>query len=370
MATGAGTGFEEPTVRSQVLRGAAEYRRNASGKCPGASQARSWRTFGGGGWRRCRRTSGGATATESVGLLLPASTPYRSGHFFYYPMPFVVSIVQASAEYPEYTFVDSLTPSEQKAAFHVRNANGEDLCLKIIAPSFDIARLQREIMALQAIRHPNVVSLREYTFSTTQGKQRHFLVEEFIEGSDLTLKLLVGARWPLAEAQTFFAALCDGLNALRTADVVHRDLKPSNIRVRLDGSPVIIDFGLARHLGLSDLTCTSEGAAIGTPLFFAPEQFTGTKREIDHRTDLFAVGVLLYHALVGHHPFLTGGMTGLAQLRDAVCSSSDFQNDTAFLALPERWRTLVARLLSKERAQRPRAAEQVASIIRQLDVIV
>lgn len=229
-------------------------------------------------------------------------------------------------------------------------------------------RLQREILALQAIKNPNVVCLREYTFSTARGKQRHYLVEEFVAGSDLTPLLQAGAPWPLDKAQSFFAALCDGLSALRAEAIVHRDLKPSNIRVRPDGSPVIIDFGLARHLGLADLTRTSDGAAIGTPLYFAPEQFAGTKRDIDHRTDLFALGVLLYQALVGHHPFLAPGMTKLSELRDAVCGSVEFQKDAVFLALPQKWRMLMTRLLEKERARRPQDAAQVAAILRKLPV--
>src|ERR1019366_6588709 len=113
----------------------------------------------------------------------------------------------------------------------------------------------------------------------------------------------------------FFAALCDGLSALKQEGIVHRDIKPENIRVKPSGAPVIIDFGLARHLSLPDLTQTVEGAAIGTPLYFAPEQFDGTKHDIDHRTDLFALGILLFEALTGEHPFYRPSMTTRAQLR-------------------------------------------------------
>lgn len=281
-------------------------------------------------------------------------------------MPFLVPIDQARAEYPEFTFISALTPSEQKAAFHVRDSAGTDLCLKIIAPNFDMGRLQREIAALQLIAHPNVVGLREYTFSTAPGRQRHYLVEEFVAGNDLTQHL--GAAWPLQKASLFFAALCDGLAALSRIGVVHRDLKPSNIRVRPDDSPVIIDFGLARHLGLTDLTHTSQGAAIGTPIYFAPEQFTGTKRDIDHRTDLFAVGVLLYQAVVGRHPFLTGSVITLSDLQNSVCNSTDYLNDPAFIALPAKWKLLLSRLLDKERGGRPQTAEQVALILRKLEI--
>ena len=94
----------------------------------------------------------------------------------------------------------------------------------------------------------------------------------------------------MREVVRFFASLCDGLAALKAKGIVHRDIKPQNIRVRSNGDPVIIDFGLARHLGLPDLTKTIQGARLGTPAYFAPEQFDGNRHDIDHRTDLFAVG--------------------------------------------------------------------------------
>lgn len=280
-------------------------------------------------------------------------------------MPFNFPLDDAKAAFPEYTFISSLTPSEQKAAFHVKDSSGTDLCLKIIAPNCDIDRVQREILALQSISHPNVVSLREYTFSTSQGRQRHYLIEEFIEGSDMTPLLQVGA-WTTDRVSDFFAALCDGLYALRGANVVHRDLKPTNVRVRPDGTPVIIDFGLARHLGLSDLTRTAQGARLGTPLYFAPEQWEGTKRDIDHRTDLFAVGVLIYEALIGRHPFLTAAVTDLPELQEAICRSTDCLRASEFLALARPWQLLLGRLLDKERSRRPQDAAQVAHMLRKL----
>jgi serine/threonine protein kinase len=280
-------------------------------------------------------------------------------------MPFVIPIDQAKAEYPEYDFVAALTPSEQKAAFHVRDKVGRDLCLKIVSPDFNMDRLQREIIALQAISHPNVVVLREYTFSTSNGKLRHYMVEDFVAGHDLTSDLSAGP-WSLEKGTIFFLALTNGMAALRAAAIVHRDLKPSNIRVRSDGSPVIIDFGLARLLGLPDLTRTSEGAGIGTPLYFAPEQFTGTKHDIDHRTDLFALGVLIYQAVVGQHPFLLGAVTNIQQLQEAICQSVEWRTIDSFQRLPRNWQLLIGRLLEKDRARRPQDAADVNDILTKL----
>lgn len=280
-------------------------------------------------------------------------------------MPVIVSLADAQAMYPEYTFIAALTPSAQKAAFHVCDSSGADLCLKIIGPNYEIDRLQREVQALQALSHPNIAQFREYEFSSRQGQQRHHLMEEFIEGSDLSARLVIGQKWTSAEGSSCFAALCDGLAELLNMNIVHRDLKPSNIRVRPDGSPVIIDFGLARHLDLSDLTDTSDGAAIGTPNYFAPEQFQGTKHDIDHRTDLFALGIIIYHAMTGQHPFWQSGMTR-QQLRDAVCSSIDYLSEADYTSLSPQWRLIIARLLEKERVRRPQSAAQVAAILRKL----
>jgi serine/threonine protein kinase len=280
--------------------------------------------------------------------------------------PFVVSISDAHAQFPELTFVRPLTPSAQKAAFHVRDAQGIDLCLKIVSPDYERDRLDREIQAMQLVDHPNVVKLREYTFSSRAGQQqRHYIIEEFVAGRDLAEHLLPGQRWDLTTACDFFAALCDGLAALREKAIVHRDLKPQNIRVRPNGTPVIIDFGLARHLMLPALTRTIDGAAIGTPIYFAPEQFIGTKNDIDHRTDLFAIGIMLYESLVGEPPFLRSGMT-LHELQTAVCSSTAHLTRPAFVALDSRAKTLVAKLLEKDRSKRPADASQVAMILRRL----
>ncbi len=278
-------------------------------------------------------------------------------------MPFEVPIEDARRDFPDYTFEERLTPSAQKAAFKVRDADGNVLCLKIISPDYSMDRLQREIEALQSIDHANVVNLKEYTFSSRPDARKHFMLEEFVEGSDLADAL--GTAWDLDRVAGTFAPLCDGLDALRQVNVVHRDLKPHNIRLRPDGSPVIIDFGLARLLDLPDITLTVQGAQIGTPCYFAPEQFDGTKRDIDHRTDLFAIGILLYEALTGLHPFWRDGMS-MQALRDVICESRDCLTTPAFEALGRPWKLLVSKLLDPSRGRRPNTASQVAALIRKM----
>jgi len=278
---------------------------------------------------------------------------------------FQIAIEDAKKEFPDFEFVAALTPSAQKAAFHVRR-EGVDFCLKIIAPNQSLERVQREVLAMQSMKHPNVVRMIEYEYSARWGHSRHYLIEEFISGTDLSARLAGARPWTLKELAATFGPICDGLVALQEQQIVHRDLKPSNIRVRPDGTPVIIDFGLARLLDLDSLTFTHQSAMIGTPRYFSPEQFKGTKRDIDHRTDLYALGVLIYEAAVGHHPAIDSKIKTVEQLTDAVCNSESFIKDKTYQALVPNLRLIVGRLLEKERAKRPASAAIVAKVLRNL----
>ena len=126
---------------------------------------------------------------------------------------------------------------------------------------------------------------------------------------------------------------------------------------------VLIDFGLARHLDLSSITPTPLGAALGTPRYFAPEQFAGKRRDIDHRTDLYAIGVMMYEAAVGTHPSITQETKTLDQLSKAVCESTGWEARPEFNALPSHLKMTIKRLLSKERSRRPTTAALAASML-------
>lgn len=280
-------------------------------------------------------------------------------------MAFIVPIDSARAQFPDYEFVNALTPSAQKSAFQVRRG-GKDYCLKIIAPTQTLDRVQREVLAMQALDHPNVVKVLEYEYSAKLGQAKHYMVEEFVAGDDLSAHMSPGQAWMIEKIVAVFAPLCDGLAALEEKKIVHRDLKPSNVRMRPDGSPVIIDFGLARMLDMTSITATVDGAKIGTPRYFSPEQFKGSKYDIDHRTDLYALGVLIYEASVGRHPSYQPAMKTMDELSDAVCASESHIEDAAFKALTPRLQLVVRRLLEKERAKRPTSASIVGKALREL----
>jgi serine/threonine-protein kinase len=281
-------------------------------------------------------------------------------------MVFQVQIDEAKQLYPDYEFIAALTPSAQKAAFHVKR-DDKDYCLKIVAPSQSIDRVQREVLAMQSLNHPNVARVVEYEYSARSGETRHFIVEEFVAGTDLSEYLASQGKLSLDQIKELFVPLCDGLDTLALNGIVHRDLKPSNIRVDLDHKPVIIDFGLARILDMESLTATAEGARLGTPKYFAPEQLRGTKRDIDPRTDLYALGVILYEASTGKHPFLTDSPRTFDELDEAICTSENFKTDSDFLSLHPTLRLVLQRLLEKERGRRPSSASTVGNILNGLE---
>jgi hypothetical protein len=153
------------------------------------------------------------------------------------------------------------------------------------------------------VRHPHVVRVHE----VGQSSAGPYFVCELVDGQPLD-ELAADAGLPAREVARLGRGIADGLVACHAEGIVHRDLKPANIVVRPDGSPVIIDFGVARDEQAASLT--EAGALLGTPAYMAPEQVSGGK--IDHRTDLYGLGATLFACLAGRPPFeSTGAVTGL-----------------------------------------------------------
>jgi eukaryotic-like serine/threonine-protein kinase len=200
---------------------------------------------------------------------------------------------------------------------------GRDVALKILpgdraADPALLDRFTREARAVAALTHPHIVTL----YSTEEADGVHFLTMELVTGRRLDeLIPRGGMAWP-----DFFdvaLALFDALSAAHGKDVVHRDLKPANIMVGADGRVKVLDFGLARFtepLGVEDsatrLGLTADGTILGTMPYMSPEQIEG--RAVDHRTDLFSLGVVLYEMATGQRPFSAHSSAALmsAILRD------------------------------------------------------
>ncbi len=162
-----------------------------------------------------------------------------------------------------------------------------------------VQRFEREAQALAKLRHPGIVGV--HGVGNVAG--RHYLAMDFVEGAPLAN--LVGprasGRLPLTHALEVVRDVARAVHAAHEQGVIHRDLKPANVIVEPSGRAVVLDFGLAKVRGAANLT--RSGATMGTPAFMAPEQ-VGDQGDADARTDVYALGAILYNVLTGRPPFV------------------------------------------------------------------
>jgi hypothetical protein len=174
-----------------------------------------------------------------------------------------------------------------------------------------VARFLREALAVNMIKHPNIVDIYEFG-ELPDG--RPFYVMELLEGTDLRSLLTERGRFTPVEVYDILEPVCSALQAAHDLGIVHRDLKASNILImQRDGKQVVklLDFGIAKlmHPDAADAGLTVVGTRLGTSYTMAPEQIRGDA--VDPRTDIYALGVVLYHLLTGQYPFRAETMTDI-----------------------------------------------------------
>lgn len=224
-----------------------------------------------------------------------------------------------------------------------------------------VARFEREAIAAARIEHPNVAKATDFG-RLEDGSL--YLVMEFVAGRDLSTLLAEGPL-PVQRALYIAEQIASAMEAAHAAGVVHRDLKPENVLlVERDGDPdcvKVLDFGIAKvQLGESGppSQLTRIGSVFGTPEYMSPEQAAGAG--VDHRTDLYSLGIILYQMLAGRPPFESGDIVSLitAQMTAPPPPLPD--------SVPERVRALLGRLLEKEPDARPQSATE---LLGELDAI-
>jgi serine/threonine-protein kinase len=161
----------------------------------------------------------------------------------------------------------------------------------------ELARFQREAVAVAGLRHPNIVQV--YDAGTIDD--RPYFTMEFVEGGSLAQQV-AGMPQAARQAAVLVATLAEAVQVAHLGGIIHRDLKPGNILLTRDGIPKISDFGLARRLQ-DDAGLTISGAPLGTPSYMAPEQARGKVHAIGPAADVYALGAILYQLLTGRPPF-------------------------------------------------------------------
>ena len=220
------------------------------------------------------------------------------------------------------------------------------------APGFE-QRFLQEARLVASLRHPNIVQL--YDFDIEDG--RPFMVMEYLEGGTLHSYLRhrsIQSPLPLEEAISLFGLIARGLTYAHQQGAVHRDLKPANILLTNSGEPVVSDFGIAKLLHL-DGQLSVTNAAIGTPAYMSPEQARG--KPVDARSDLYALGLILYEMVTGRLPFKAEHQIGLLSLHMTAPppDPTRFRPD-----LPEPVSRVILRALAKDPAERYENGDEMA----------
>ena len=248
------------------------------------------------------------------------------------------------------------------AVFAATHRNGSRVALKVLHPHVahdqDVrARFLREGYVANRIPHAGIVRIADD--DDDDDGRTVFLVMELLEGVTLQRTLdVLGGKLPLDEAIRCTLAILDVLATAHDLGIVHRDIKPENIFICPGGHIKVLDFGIARVAELA--TATTAGNIMGTPAYMAPEQAAGRNREIDARTDIWAVGALLFRMLAGRE--VHESPNAMVQIVFAATQPAQPLLTTGAQVAPE-VAAIVDRALQTDRAARWQTARELANAL-------
>ncbi len=232
-----------------------------------------------------------------------------------------------------------------------------------VAKEERIRRFRREALAASALNHPNILTI--YEIGETEGQ--NFIATEFVDGQTL-LDLIKNGPVSVATATDIGIQMASALAAAHAAGIVHRDIKPANLMVRADGLLKVLDFGIAKYSEPDDprqlkdsQVETAIGTVIGTAAYMSPEQ--ARAHPIDHRTDIWSLGVILYELVTSRRPFL--GNTTL-DIMASVIADQPLPFSSHGVVVPESLERIVFRTLQRDREARYQTANDLLTDLKEL----
>lgn len=265
--------------------------------------------------------------------------------------------------FPDLQDIQPLSQGGQKQVFSAIHPHDGHVVLKLMHPNADIQRTEREILAVGQVQSARVPRILDYGVVQTQIGSSFWFREQRIHGATVREKLQSGP-FNIPLLLRLALQISEALAAAEVVQIVHRDVKPENLILDLNGDFWLIDFGLARHLGLDSLTATANVFGNVTWGYAPLEQCRNIKQEIDARADLFALGVTLYECATGINPYREDARDAL-EILQRVEKNSLPRLILAFHSAKE-FSDLIAALTQRHRIHRPRTAMEAYEWIKEI----
>ncbi len=244
-----------------------------------------------------------------------------------------------------------------------------NVALKLLPEQFTrspahVRRFAQEAKAASALNHPNIITIHEIG----EAEGTHYIITEFVDGQ--TLRQMLSVPMSLPTVLEIAIQIADALVAAHKAGIVHRDLKPENVMVRPDGLVKVLDFGLAKLTDQREVDSeaktaiqvkTDPGTVMGTISYMSPEQALG--RSLDHRTDIFSFGVMLYEMVTGKRPFQGASSPAIY---DAILHHTPAPVTESHPDLPHELQWIIDHALEKDRELRCQTASDLKAALKTL----
>ncbi|MCS6885357.1 MAG: serine/threonine-protein kinase [Acidobacteriota bacterium] len=226
----------------------------------------------------------------------------------------------------------------------------------LVSDSVAVERFRREARVALAVDHPNAIKVMDFGVS---GRQTVYLVMEFLEGQSLRQIISQQGALPAARVVEIAQQICAALDSAHAKGIIHRDIKPDNVILINPNTPQevikVLDFSIAKLKTAEGAVLTQQGMVVGTPQYMSPEQ--GEGRELDHRSDIYSLGVILYELLTGHLPFK--GSSPIALVLNHIHSLPKPLRELN-PQVPPAIEAVVLKALAKKREDRQQSAKQLA----------
>jgi serine/threonine protein kinase/Flp pilus assembly protein TadD len=274
----------------------------------------------------------------------------------------IEELIRGTTLADRYEIIDELGKGGMGRVYRVEDTKlKQEIALKLIKPEIakdkkSIERFRNELKIARNIRHKNVCGM----FDLGEAGEAHFITMEYVRGEDLKSFIHRSRQLTIGTAIRISKQVCEGLAEAHKLGVVHRDLKSSNIMIDKEGNVRIMDFGIARSLESKGIT--GAGVMIGTPEYMSPEQVEA--KEVDQRSDIYSLGVILYEMVTGRVPFEGGTpfTIGVKHKSEAPISPNEIN-----VQIPEDLNHVILKCLEKDKELRFQSALELRSELENIE---